>query len=149
IKKNLDPTLIIYPFQVGPKNSEMIYKGFQVNMKWGGAFDRDGSILDYSRLNDMTIQAWSPFQYGHFEGVYIDHPDFPALNEQLQTIADKQNVSKSAVAVAWILRHPAQIQPIIGSMNSNRITQISKATEVELTKEEWYSLYKAAGNELP
>src|SRR5699024_11310971 len=78
-------------------------------------------ILDYSRLNDMTIQAWSPFQYGHFEGVYIDHPDFPVLNEQLQTIADKQNVSKSAVAIAWILRHPAQIQSIIGSMKPERI----------------------------
>lgn len=149
LKKYLDQSLIVNQLQFGLKHTEMIDKGFQVNMNWGGAFDRDGSILDYSRLNDMTIQAWSPFQYGHFEGVYIDHPDFPALNEQLQTIADKQNVSKSAVAIAWILRHPAQIQPIIGSMNSNRITQISKATEVELTKEEWYSLYKAAGNELP
>src|SRR5699024_8571376 len=147
--KYLNQSLIDIQLQCGLKHTEMIDKGLQVNMNWGGAYDRDGSILDYSRLNDMTIQAWSPFQYGHFEGVYIDHPDFPALNEQLQTIADKQNVSKSAVAVAWILRHTAQIQPIIVSMNSNRITQISTATEVVLTKEEWYSLYKAAGNELP
>src|SRR5699024_11798076 len=113
------------------------------------AFDRDGSILDYSRLNDMTIQAWSPFQYGHFEGVYIDHPDFPVLNEQLQTIADKQNVSKSEVAIAWILRHPAQIQCIIGSMKPERIQSIYAANEVKHTEKESYVVYIVIVNVIP
>src|SRR5699024_6225826 len=110
---------------------------------------RDGSILDYSRLNDMTIQAWSPFQYGHFEGVYIDHLDFPVLNEQLQTIADKQNVSKSKVAIAWIIRHHAQIQSIFRSIKTERIQIRSAANEVNLSKNELYDLYKSVGNELP
>jgi len=149
LKKHFEQSLIVNQLQFGLKHTEMIDKGFQVNMNWSGAFDRDGSILDYSRLNDMTIQAWSPFQYGHFEGVYIDHPDFPELNEQLQIIADEQHVSKSAVAIAWILRHPAQIQAIIGSMNPERIRSIAAADEVNLSKKEWYDLYKAAGNELP
>lgn len=149
LKKYVDQDLIVNQLQFGLKHTEMIDKGFQVNMNWNGAFDRDGSVLDYSRLHDMTIQAWSPFQFGHFEGVFIDHERFPELNNQLQSIADEKGVSKSAIATAWILRHPAHIQPIIGSMNPERITHISEAAEVELSKVEWYSLYKAAGNELP
>lgn len=149
LKKYVEQDLIVNQLQFGLKHTEMIDKGFQVNMNWKGAFDRDGSILDYCRLHNMTIQAWSPFQYGYFEGVYIDHPEFPELNEALQNIADAKEVTKSAVAISWILRHPAKIQPIIGSMNPNRIIHISEAANIDLTKEEWYTLYKAAGNKLP
>ena len=97
--------------------------------------NRDGGILEYCRLKDITIQAWSPFQYGMFEGIFLGSEKYPVTN--------------SAIAVAWILRHPARIQTIIGTTNKERIAQISKASDIRLTREEWYALYMAAGNKLP
>ncbi|SES66170.1 Predicted oxidoreductase [Oceanobacillus limi] len=149
LKKYVEQDLIINQLQLSIMHTGMIDAGLNVNMKHAGGVDRDGSVLDYSRLHDMTIQAWSPFQYGFFEGVFIDHEKFPELNAKLQEVAEKYGVSKSAIAIAWILRHPAKIQPVIGSMNPSRITEISKASDIELTREEWYGIYLAAGNELP
>ncbi|HLQ96208.1 MAG TPA: aldo/keto reductase [Pseudogracilibacillus sp.] len=149
LKKYVDQELIVNQLQFGLKHTEMIDRGFQVNMNWDGSFDREGDVLEYSRLHDMTIQAWSPFQFGHFEGVFVSHPDFPELNKKLEEIAEEKHVTKSAIAIAWILRHPAYIQAIIGSMNPIRITEIAKASHVELSRVEWYELYQAAGNQLP
>jgi len=58
-------------------------------------------------------------------------------------------VTNTAIATAWILRHPAQIQTIIGSMNPMRIEQIVEATKITLSRQEWYEIYRAAGNKLP
>lgn len=149
LKKYVEQDLIVNQLQFSVMHTGMIDAGLQVNMKWEGSNDRDGSILDYSRLNDMTVQAWSPFQYGYFDGVFIDNGKFPELNAKLQEIADKKDVNKSAIATAWILRHPAKIQPIIGTMNPERLTGIVKASDIEISKEEWYEIYRAAGNELP
>lgn len=149
LKKYVDQDLIVNQLQFGLKHTEMIDRGFQVNMNWDGSFDREGDVLEYSRLHDMTIQAWSPFQFGHFEGVFVDHADFPELNKKLEEIAEEKHVTKSAIAIAWILRHPARIQAIIGSMNPTRITEIAKASHVQLSRVEWYELYRAAGNQLP
>jgi len=118
-------------------------------MQHDPAVVKDGSILDYSRLNDMTIQAWSPFMFGFFEGVFIDHEKFPELNQKLQEIANRYEVDKSAIAIAWILRHPAQIQAIVGTMNPERLKNIARASHIVLTREEWYEIYLAAGNKLP
>lgn len=149
LKKYLDQDLIVNQLQFGVMHTGMIDQGLQVNMEWDGSIDRDGSILDYSRLHDMTIQAWSPFQYGLFAGVFIDDEKFPELNTKLQEIAEKKGVNKSAIAVAWILRHPAKIQTVIGTMNPERLTGIAKASDIEISREEWYEVYRAAENELP
>lgn len=149
LKKYVKQDLIANQLQLSIMHTGMIDAGLNVNMKHDPSIDRDGSILDYSRLNDMTVQAWSPFFFGFFEGVFIDHEKFPVLNEKLQEIANKYNVDKSAIAVAWILRHPAQIQTIVGTMNPERLKNIAKASYIKLTREEWYSIYIAAGNKLP
>ena len=149
LKKYVDQKLIINQLQLSLMFTPMIDAGLNVNMMHDPATVRDGSILDYSRLNDMTIQPWSPFQYGFFEGVFVDNEKFPELNKKLQDYADKYNTNKSAIAIAWILRHPAKMQPIIGTMNPDRLQQIAEASNVRLTREEWYDLYRAAGNTLP
>ena len=127
----------------------MINSGINANMYNVSAINRDGGILEYCRLKDITIQAWSPFQYGMFEGVFLENEKFLELNKVINELAEKYNVTDSAIAVAWILRHPARIQTIIGTTNKDRIAQISKASNVHLTREEWYRLYMAAGNRLP
>ena len=111
--------------------------------------NRDGNCLDYCRLKDITIQAWSPLQFGMFGGTFIDNPDFPKLNEALGKIAERESVSKAEVALAWILRHPATMQAIIGSMNPAHIKDACAAADVKLSHHDWYELYLAAGKFLP
>lgn len=128
----------------------MIANGIEVNMKTEDSLDRDGSVLDYCRLHDITIQAWSPFQHGFFSGVFVgDYERFGDLNHALQRMADKYSVTPTAIAVAWIMRHPAQIQTVVGTTSLNRIDEIAAASRVTLTREEWYELYLKAGHMLP
>jgi predicted oxidoreductase len=118
-------------------------------MEDAASVDHDGGILAYSRVKKMTIQAWSPFQYGFFEGPFIDNPKFPVLNAKLEELAAKYSTSKNALAVAWILRHPAKMQVILGSMNPDRLVQMIDGADVELERQDWWDLYVAAGNILP
>lgn len=149
LNKYLDNKLVINQLQFSVMHTGIIDNGLNVNMKIDPSIDRDGSILEYCRLKDITIQAWSPFQYGFFEGVFLDNEKFPELNKKINEIAEKKGVSNTAIAVAWILRHPAKIQTIIGTTNKKRIHDIAKASEVEITRQEWYEIYRAAGNKLP
>ncbi|SKA73381.1 Predicted oxidoreductase [Clostridium sp. USBA 49] len=149
LSKYLNQKIIINQLQFGIMHTGMIDSGINVNMKVDSSIDRDGSVLEYCRLKDITIQAWSPFQYGFFEGVFLDNEKFSELNKKIDEIAKNKGVSNSAIAVAWILRHPAKIQTIVGTTNSERLKDICKASNVEITREEWYEIYKAAGNRLP
>lgn len=149
LNKYLNHKIIINQMQLSITNTGMIDSGLNVNMKIDPSIDRDGSILEYCRLKDITIQAWSPFQYGLFEGVFLDNDKFPELNNKINEIAAAKGVTNSAIATAWILRHPAKIQPIVGTTNAKRLKDICKASQVELTRQEWYEIYRAAGNKLP
>lgn len=139
----------INQLQFSIAHCDIVDSGLNVNVHSEAGANRDGSILEYCRLKDITIQAWSPFQYGMFEGVFLNNEKFPKLNKLVDELADKYQVTNNAIAVAWILRHPARIQPIVGTTNKNRLTDICKASEVNLTREEWYALYMAAGKVLP
>jgi predicted oxidoreductase len=145
--------LLTNQLQLSLTNTGMIDSGIFANTKFHQSINRDGSILEYCRLKGITIQAWSPFQYGNeygnIQGVFIDNPLFPDLNAKLEYLANKYSVSKEAIAIAWILRHPAKIQPIVGTTNPERLEKIAQAQNVDLTREEWYSLYIAAGNMIP
>ena len=149
LNKYINRKIIINQLQLSVTNTGMIDTGFNVNMKVDSSIDRDGSILEYCRLKDITIQAWSPFQYGFFEGVFLDNDKFPELNKKINEIAEIKGVTNSAIAIAWILRHPANIQPVVGTTNPKRLKDICKASEITLTRKEWYEIYKAAGNKLP
>lgn len=149
LKKTVKQPLVANQLQFGIMHTGMIDQGIHVNMTDGGSVDHDGSLLDYSRLHDMTIQAWSPYQYGFFEGVFIGNEKFPELNKKLETLAEKYETTPTGLASAWILRHPANMQVIAGTMNIGRIKEIAKASEIVLSREDWYDIYMAAGNILP
>lgn len=149
LKKYVKQDLIINQLQFSIPVSNMIANGMEVNMTSDGAIDRDGSVLDYSRINDMTIQAWSPFQMPEWKGCFIGNEAYPELNNVLDEIADKYNVSPTTIATAWILRHPAHMQVISGTASEKRLTEIVSAGNITLSHEEWYSLYLAAGHPLP
>lgn len=149
LNKYLNQKILINQLQLSITNCGMIDAGFNVNMTIDPGINRDGSILEYCRVEDITIQAWSPFQYGFFEGVFLNNEKFPELNQKIDEIAAAKGVTNSAVAVAWILRHPAKIQTIVGTTNVQRLKDICKASNVQLSREEWYELYRAAGKQLP
>lgn len=149
LQKYAKQKLIINQLQFSIPVSNMIASGMEVNMQTDGAIDRDGSILDYCRLHDITIQTWSPFQYGFFEGVFIGSDKYPKLNALLDKLAEKYAVTPTTIASAWILRHPAKMQLISGSTSPQRIKEIAAASDITLTREEWYQLYLAAGHILP
>jgi len=149
LKKHLNQDLIANQLQLSLMFTPMIDAGLNMNMEDKPAYNRDGGILDYSRLHDMTIQPWSPFQYGFFEGVFVDNDKFPEVNQKMQQYADKYGVTKTTIAIAWLLRHPAKMQPIVGTMNPDRLKEIAKATDFTLERKEWYDLYRSAGNRLP
>lgn len=149
LSKYVEQKLVANQLQLSITNTGMIDAGLNVNMKIDRSIDRDGSILDYCRLKDITIQAWSPFQFGFFEGVFLDNPKFPELNKVIDRISAEKGVENTAIATAWILRHPAKIQTVVGTMNPERLQAISAASNITLTRQEWYEIYLAAGNELP
>jgi predicted oxidoreductase len=149
LQKSLNQPIVANQLQLSITNSSMISAGIHVNMQDEAAINRDGSVLDFCRLKDITIQPWSPFQYGFFEGVFLDNDKFPQLNAKINEIASKYGVSNTTIALAWILRHPANMQPVTGTMNIERLKDCIKAAEIYLAREEWYDIYRAAGNILP
>lgn len=149
LQKYLPMPIVADQLQLSIANCTMISAGINVNTAFDAAVDRDGAVLDYCRLNDITIQAWSPFQYGFFEGVFLGNDKFPKLNAAIDEVAARYGVSNTTIAVAWLLRHPARIQPIIGTMNLERLKECAQAAEITLTRQEWYDIYMAAGNQLP
>ena len=149
LKKYVKQDLIVNQMQFSAAFSTMIASELEANMLTEGAVDRDGGVLNYCRIHEMTMQAWSPFQYGFFEGVYIGSDKYPDLNLYLEELAKKYDTTPTAIATAWILRHPARIQMVAGTTNIQRINEIVAGTEVTLSKEEWYKLYMNAGHILP
>lgn len=141
--------IVANQLQLSITNATMISAGLHVNMLDDAAVVRDGSVLDFCRLNDITIQPWSPFQFGFFEGVFLGSPKYPELNAKIDEIAAKYGVTNTTIAMAWLLRHPAHLQPIAGTMNPARLRECIKAADVTITREEWYAIHMAAGNILP
>lgn len=149
IQSAISQRLLVNQLQFGVMHTGPIDFGLHTNMSDAGSVNHDGEIIEYSRLHNMTIQAWSPYQWGAFQGPFIDNPKFPELNKALQSLATAKGVTKNAIATAWILRHPANMQVILGSMNEQHLKESITGADVELTKQEWYDIYMAAGNTLP
>lgn len=150
LKKYTHQKLLFNQLQLSLAHTPLIDSGMAVNMNIDQSIDRSGGILEYCRLNDVTIQAWSPFQKGFFEGPFLgDNENYGELNRLAEEIAVRYGVTPTAVAVAWITRHPANMQVILGTMNTQRLKDSCAGSDIPLTREEWYGLYKAAGNQIP
>ncbi|WP_309122282.1 aldo/keto reductase [Paenibacillus sp.] len=149
LRKFVKQPIVANQLQLSITNATMISSGINVNMENEAAVNRDGSVLDFCRLNDITIQPWSPFQYGFFEGVFLGNEKFPELNRKIDEVAAAYGVTNTTIAIAWLLRHPARMQPVLGTMNLDRLRDCLKAAEITLTRQEWYDIYRAAGNVLP
>lgn len=149
IEKYTEFKMIFNQLQLSIVHSNIIDSGINMNTNHPLAYDTDGGVLDYCRLNDITIQPWSILQASWEKGCFLDHPDYQELNDKLNELAIKYQVSKAAIAVAWILKHPANMQPIAGTTSPKNLEDLVSAIDINLTNQEWYDLYRASGKILP
>lgn len=150
LQKYTSHKLVVNQLQLSIAHTPIIDSGVTLNMKVDQAINRDMSVLEYCRLNDITIQAWSPYQHGFFGGSFLgDLEHYPELNEVVDSIAAKYGVTNTAIATAWITRHPANIQVVLGTTKVERLKDACQGSDIRLTREEWYQIYKAAGNMIP
>lgn len=149
LKTEVRQSLQANQLRFGLLHTGMVNQGINANRMHEASLDHDGGVLEYSRIHKMTIQAWSPYQGQGDAGVFIDNDLYPELNILLKEMAEKYDTTPTGISSAWILRHPANMQVIAGSMNLDRIQQIAKASEIEMSRKDWYALYMAAGNGLP
>ena len=147
LQKHLDQPLVANQLQLSITHSTFIAQCVASNMQGTDqAIVRDGGgILDFCRLHDITVQAWSPFQARFFDGVFLGHPEYAELNAVIDRLASSYDVTPEAIATAWITRHPAQMQVVLGTTTPQRVTDAAAGSEVPLTRAEWYELFRAAG----
>ena len=149
IKKYSKHPIVINQVQFNLVNASMIDCGINVNMTNNEAINRDGSLLEYCYLHDITIQPWSILQASWEKGTFIDHPDYKELNDKLEEIGQKYGLDKAAMSLAWILRHPSRMQPIAGTTNPERLKNLAKACDVKISREDFYALYLSNNRQLP
>lgn len=145
----LPEKLAVNQLQFGLGHTVLVDSGLNVNMKNDECVNRDDSVLDYCRLNGITIQAWSPLQFGFIKGHFAGNPEYDTLNRKLEEMAQGYGITATGLSIAWILRHPACIQPVVGSVNVERMKQVAVAADTTITRKEWYDLYCATGKSLP
>lgn len=150
LRRSLNQPLVANQMQLSITHAPLVAQGLAANM---GDLDqsvmRDGGVLDYCRLHDMTVQAWSPFQARHFDGVFLGSGRYPELNAVIDRLAQKYAVEPIAIATAWITRHPAQMQVVLGTTTPSRVQAAAQGADIPLTRAEWYELVRAAGHTIP
>lgn len=150
LKRYVRQPLVANQVQLSITHAPIIAQGVAMNMVGlEQSISRDLGILDYCRLHDITLQAWSPFQAGFFTGVFLGNPDYPELNAVIDRLAAGYDVQPEAIATAWLTRHPAQLQVVLGTTSPARVTAAAKGADIVLTRPEWYELYRAAGHLVP
>lgn len=149
LQSALSQHLFFNQLQFGPAHTGMIDAGINANTRFDRALDRDGGILEYTRLNKVHIQAWSPFQWGMFQGLFWENPVYDKMTETLDRMAEEKGLTREGMVAAWVMRHPAGIQFIAGTTTPERVENMAAAADVCVTREEWYEVYRAAGNDLP
>jgi predicted oxidoreductase len=151
LQRSLSQPLVANQVQLSITHAPLIAQGVAANMAGlDQSVSRDNGILDYARLHDIVLQAWSPFQKGFFDGVFLgDRENYAELNDVIDELAGKYDVTPTAIAVAWITRHPAGMQVVLGTTNAQRVRDAAAGSEIPLTRQEWYRLFTSAGHTLP
>ena len=151
LKSAVTQPLVANQLQLSITHAPIVVQGLAGNMQGlDQSIVRDGGgIVDYCRLNGITVQAWSPFQAGFFDGVFLGSPDYPELNAVIDRVAAAYDVPAIAIATAWITRHPANMQVVLGTTSPERVTGAALGSDIPLTRAEWYELARAAGHRVP
>jgi predicted oxidoreductase len=132
-------------------HTQLLDEGIVFNQK-NPRLTRDEGSFEYCRLHDIILQAWSPLAVGLLTGRKTEKSSEHLVKaiKQVSKMALEKGVPGEAILTAWILSHPAHIQPVIGTTNPERMRAACEGDKVELTREEWYQLFIAGrGEEIP
>ncbi|WP_226665495.1 aldo/keto reductase [Metabacillus litoralis] len=146
--------MIVNQLEMSLKRNDFVEQGILVNQKAGNEMNFADGILEHCRLENVQIQAWSPLANGMYTGRKVENlseADIKTI-ELVKQMADEKNTTKEAIVLGWLMRHPAIIQPVIGTTNPERINNCGEAVQIskEMTREEWYSLFTTArGHKMP
>ncbi len=149
LKRSVKQPLVFNQMQLSITNANMLSSGANVNLANSDGVNYDGYLRDYCRLNGITVQPWSPLQFGFIEGSFLTNRKYKDLHKVIDKIAEKYGITDTGVAISWLLRLPDRMQPVVGSTNPDRIRAVAKASDVTLSREDWYEIYRAAGYRLP
>lgn len=149
LQREMKQKLSINQMQLSITNANMIASGANVNLANENGINYDGYLRDYCRLKGITIQPWSPLQYGFIEGSFVNNRKYKSLNKVIEELAEKYGTTPTGMAIAWLLRLPEKMQPIVGSTNPQRIEAVAKAADIIISREDWYRIYREAGYKLP
>ena len=101
--------------------------------------------MEYCRTKRVLLQAWSPLAQGILMGRLDGEPENIRKTAALvQDCARRHETTAEAILLAWLLKHPAKIQPVLGTTRPDRLRACAKALSVSLSRDEWYSLFAAA-----
>ena len=150
LRKFVKQPIVANQVQLSITHAPIIAQGTAMNMAGlDQSISRDNGIVDYCRLHDITLQAWSPFQAGFFTGPFLGNAEYPELNVVVDRLAAAYDVPALAIATAWITRHPARWQVVVGTTTPERVAAAAQGSEIPLTRSEWYELFRAAGHQVP
>ncbi|MCB2412643.1 aldo/keto reductase [Demequina sp. TTPB684] len=150
LRKHLNVPIVANQIQMSVTHAPAVAHGVANNMQaLDQSIARDNGTVDYCHLHDIALQAWSPFQAGFFTGVFLGNPEYAQLNEVIDRLAAQYGVEPIAIATAWILRHPAKWQVVLGTTTPQRVAAAARGSGVELTRAEWYEMFRAAGYTVP
>ena len=150
LKRSVRQPLVVNQLQLSVTHAALVAQGTAMNMTGEDqSVMRDGGVLDYCRLHDITVQAWSPFQGGFFTGTFLGSPEYAELNAVVERLAAQYDVPPIAIATAWITRHPARMQVVLGTTTPERVAWAALGSDLPLTRPEWYDLFRAAGHIVP
>lgn len=139
----LDVPLVVNQVELNLLHHALISDGVLVNQS-GGACSGAAATLDYCRQHGILVQAWSPLAGGRLRDSNAPDPALRGVTQCVEQLAHELEVSTEAILLAWLLRHPAGIQPVVGTTSSARLAACCKADAVELSREQWYQLLEAA-----
>lgn len=106
--------------------------------------------LEYCMMNNVRLQAWGSLAQGRYTGAKVENSNDRATADLVAQLAGEYQTTPEAIALAWLMRHPANIAPVLGSTNIDRIKASQKAEDVHLSREHWYKLFESArGQEMP
>ncbi|HEY9248506.1 MAG TPA: aldo/keto reductase [Rariglobus sp.] len=145
LRHHVRQPLVVNQLEFSLAQPALVVEGFLANRTGASAeANLAAGTLDYCRRHEISVQAWSPVGGGKL--LAPDHPAAPLIAE----LAAAKKASPEAILLAWILRHPAGMQPIIGTTKAGRVRVGAQADEIALSREEWYSLLAAArGQKVP
>ncbi|XOV77955.1 MAG: aldo/keto reductase family oxidoreductase [Aestuariibacter sp.] len=152
LQSALHTPLVANQMQMSLANLDWLNESVSAGMREGNDLHFSPGVIEYCRSNKMQIQAWGCLAQGLFSGRDIsDRPQhIKDTAELVARLAGEHQVSKEAIVLAWLMRHPANIQPVIGTTNPDRIRACQEAEKVQLSREHWYQLYVSArGEALP